>query len=167
MGNNLKLPYMEADPNSITVSGHSMGCYMSHLMSVIESQTIKGAGLFECWPYGAFPNYLPSYTSEQLANYSIDLIEEAESRDEIDDTSNLEERSFYIFSGGDTDELTPPRGQQALKIIYENYEVTKLTYVDEDVGHFIGRGHMIPGLKQIYVDLGYASDLEDFEDIVD
>ena len=41
MGNGVKLPYMKADPNSVTVSGHSMGCFMSEKMMIIHSQNVK------------------------------------------------------------------------------------------------------------------------------
>lgn len=30
-----------------------------------------------------------------------------------------------------------------------------------------GEGKMVPGLKQIYVDLGYATDIDDFENSLD
>ena len=52
MGNGIKLPYMEADPNSVTVSGFGAGCSMSELMMIAHSESIKGAGLFQCIPYG-------------------------------------------------------------------------------------------------------------------
>ena len=40
------LPYMDADASSITVSGHSAGCYMSERLMIIHSDIINGAGLF-------------------------------------------------------------------------------------------------------------------------
>ena len=52
MGSGITLPYMNADANSVTISGHSAGCYMAHKMNIVNSATIKGAGLFQCWPYG-------------------------------------------------------------------------------------------------------------------
>ena len=48
----ITLPFMNADPNTITVSGMSAGCYMSELMTFIHSSTIKGSALFQCFPYG-------------------------------------------------------------------------------------------------------------------
>ena len=41
-----KLPFMMADPDSVTVSGHSAGCYMSDQMMIVNSASIKGAGLY-------------------------------------------------------------------------------------------------------------------------
>ena len=98
-----------------------------------------------------------------MAVQSIDVIDTAEIAGEIDDTANLKNNAVYIFSGGELDTETPPKGQQAQKIVYEHYGVTKLTYVEEEVGHYFQKGYMLPGLKQLYVDLGYASDLNDFE----
>ena len=49
----MSLPFLNANPNTITVSGHSAGCWMSQLLAITNSETIKGAGLFACWPYAA------------------------------------------------------------------------------------------------------------------
>ena len=68
------LPYLNANPNTVTVSGHSAGCFMSHIMSIIHSEDIKGAGLFACWPYGTQISSEDS-TNELIEN-SINLIEE-------------------------------------------------------------------------------------------
>ena len=46
MGAGYTLPYMNADANSVTISGHSAGCYMSDQMQIVHSETIKGAALF-------------------------------------------------------------------------------------------------------------------------
>ena len=46
--------------------------------------------------------------------------------------------------------------------MYEHFGVSKLTYVEEDVDHYFLTGYMLPGLKQLYVDLGYADNLDDF-----
>ena len=102
MGNGVKLPYMKADPNSVTVSGHSMGCYMSEKMMIIHSSTIKGAGLFECMPFGIdYKNELMNagYSSDYLAALSVDRIDDAVIAGWADDTSNLKNNAVYIFSG--------------------------------------------------------------------
>ena len=46
------LPYLNGQPGTITISGHSAGCSFSEAMLVIHSSVIKGAGLMECGPYG-------------------------------------------------------------------------------------------------------------------
>ena len=42
----IKLEYMAAYPDSVTVSGHSAGCYMSDQLAIVNSASIRGAGLF-------------------------------------------------------------------------------------------------------------------------
>ena len=41
-----KLPFLMADSDSVTISGHSAGCAMADQMMIIHSSTIKGAGLY-------------------------------------------------------------------------------------------------------------------------
>ena len=115
-----------------------MGCYMAERMHIIHSETIKGAGLFQCWSFGTDIRQdftAPTLTPEALATYSIDAIDTAKIAGEIDDTANLKNNAVYIFSGlQDTD--TYPIAQKAQKLVYEHYGVTNLTYVEEDVGHY-------------------------------
>ena len=91
MGGNITLPYMNADANSVTVSGHSAGCYMSDQMMMIHSATIKGAGLFQCWPFGMiyYDGDIYTATQEDLTAFSIDQVDDAEEAGQIDPTSNL------------------------------------------------------------------------------
>lgn len=51
MGSAESLPYLNADPNTITVSGYSAGCFMAHELSIIYSDEIQGAVLACCWNY--------------------------------------------------------------------------------------------------------------------
>ena len=104
---------MGADPNSVTVSGHSAGCYMSERMMIAHSDSVKGAGLFQCWPYGI--HYVDdlfddSVTAASLATTSIAEIDSALASGEIADTSNLANNSIYIYSGSQ-DTTTPSVGQ--------------------------------------------------------
>ena len=106
------LPCMGADANTLTVSGHSAGCYMSERMLLIHSDIIRGAGLFQCWPYGT--DYFTEVTSDSatassLSTISIAAIDAAESAGEIAATSNLANNSVYIYSGSE-DDITPPVG---------------------------------------------------------
>ena len=97
----ITLPFMSADPNSITVSGFSAGCFMSEKLTYIHSSTIKGAALFECLPYGVMyvSEFLDTATGTSLKDLSIPRIEAAVAAGEIDDTANLADRSIYIYSG--------------------------------------------------------------------
>ena len=122
---------------------------MAHRMSIVHSDTIHGAGLFTCWPYGVdYETELHSesataYGLRQLSKHDIDA---AESAGEIALASNLRNNSIYIYSANqDTD--TPPVGQEALKMVYESYGTTKLHLVQEDAEHYFGPGKMEPGLR--------------------
>jgi len=46
------LPFMNADPDTVTVSGYSAGGYMSHRHLIINSDVIQGAASFHGMPYG-------------------------------------------------------------------------------------------------------------------
>lgn len=47
-----ELPSLNADPNFVTMSGHSGGAYQANIMSIIN-ENIKGVGLFNGGPYGS------------------------------------------------------------------------------------------------------------------
>ena len=100
---------MNADANSVTISGHSAGCYMTDQMMIVHSESIKGAGLFQCWPFGMLDMTSDIYTtsSEDIAQFSINKIDTAEAAGEIDATSNLANNAVYIFSGTQDHECPP------------------------------------------------------------
>ena len=166
MGDTISLPYMSADPNSVTVSGHSAGCYMAQEMAIVKSATIHGAGLFQCWSFEMLDNqdlWLDSATNEQRADDSLQRISDSSSQGKIDAPSNLIDNSIYIFSG-ELDHETPPDWQVSQNMVYEQLGVEHLHYQSAEVDHYYGPGYMLPALKQIYVDLGYADDLDDFNE---
>jgi hypothetical protein len=92
---------MSANPDTITVSGMSAGCYMSELLTFIHSDTIKGSALFQCFPYGIYyyDEYWDTETAESIKNLAVPRIDAAVAAGEIDDTANLPNRSIYIYSG--------------------------------------------------------------------
>lgn len=102
-------------------------------------------------------------TAREMADRSINAIEEAKWVGDIANPVNLANNSVYILSGTE-DDTTLPGQQEAMKLVYEHYGVTNLHYVSENMGHYPGEDKMIPALKQIYVDLGYAKDMQDFWD---
>ena len=65
------LPHLNAYADSITVSGFSAGCYMSHRLSIIYSETIKGAGMFACWPYAGVYDGQDPRSVDEMANSAI------------------------------------------------------------------------------------------------
>ena len=52
----LKLPPLEIESDSITISGFSGGSYTSTNMHVIYSDVFKGVGLFSGGPFGIYAN---------------------------------------------------------------------------------------------------------------
>lgn len=131
---------------------------MSHRLSIIESATIKGAGLFSCWPYGGAYDGQTDDSVETMAAEAIALIDSNASEGWIDDTSNIADQAIYIYSGR-KDKVTAPKGQDALWEVYENYETDKMTWdEEEDWGHDFPDGNMRLGLKTIFTDLGYITD---------
>ena len=53
--NSISLPYLGANPSTITSSGFSSGSYMSAHLHVIMSDTIKGVGLMNGGAYWSIP----------------------------------------------------------------------------------------------------------------
>ena len=102
---------MSANPDTITISGMSAGCYMSELMTFIHSDTIKGSTLFECFPYSViyYYEYTDSVTAESLKDLAVPRIDAAVAAGEIDDTANFPNRSIYIYSG-ENDTVCYPSG---------------------------------------------------------
>ena len=54
----MRLPSLGGDPESVTFSGFSGGAFMANSMHVISSKTIKGVGIVAGGPYGADLNDL-------------------------------------------------------------------------------------------------------------
>ena len=94
-----KLPYLNADPDTVTVSGHSAGAqYAAHLLTVL-SGTFKGAGSSKgaafMSKYGQFKSHDTDY---HVAN-AIIAIRELHEAGDIDDISNLVNNAVCIISG--------------------------------------------------------------------
>ena len=82
------LPCMGADASTITISGHSAGCYMSERLMIMHSDIIHGAGLFQCFPFGVpaddvFMVKESDFPPSDLAAHSISKIDEVEAAGEI------------------------------------------------------------------------------------
>ena len=88
------LPCMGADASTITISGHSAGCYMSERLMIMHSDKIHGAGLFQCFPFGVpaedvFMVKESAFPPSVLSAHSISKIDESEAAGEIAATTNL------------------------------------------------------------------------------
>ena len=69
------LPYLNANPNTVTFSGFSAGCFMSHQMSMIYSDEIQGAVLACCWPLGDKNTFQGDTTTNGQRDKSIAFID--------------------------------------------------------------------------------------------
>ena len=101
---------MNAFADTVTVSGFSAGCYMSHKLSIIYSETIKGAGLFSCWPYAGVYDGQDERSEKQMARQSWMEIENAwmkhaiyGNQQMIDNPVNIADQAIYIWSGVEDD----------------------------------------------------------------
>ena len=52
MGNYPTLPYLNANDQTVSMSGIGAGCAMAQEYAVIYSSDISALALFMCWPYG-------------------------------------------------------------------------------------------------------------------
>lgn len=77
-----QLPAFGADPDTITMSGYSCGSWAAHMFHVINSERIKGSGIF---------NGGGLWDSDYLQTMS--------DNGSINDVSNLSGAPVYIFSG--------------------------------------------------------------------
>ena len=120
------LPHLNANPNTVTVSGFSAGCYMSHKLSIIYSETIKGAGMFACWPYAGVYDGQDRRSVNKMANRAKRAIyrewhNDGECEEDeycmIDDPANIADQAIYIW-GGTKDDVVAHKGQKAMKKLY-------------------------------------------------
>ena len=102
------LPHLNAFADTVTVSGFSAGCYMSHKLSIIYSETIKGAGMFACWPYAGAYDGQDNRSVKSMARRAKKAIDRAWKNDGecadddycmIDDPANIANQAIYIWSG--------------------------------------------------------------------
>ena len=112
MGNYPTLPYLDANEHTVTVSGFEAGCSMAHRFSVIYSGEVAGAAFFNCWPYGVdySTEIKGDKTEDELFEISKNAIDAAVAAGNIGPTRLIAQQAIYIYSGGDADTTTPPRG---------------------------------------------------------
>lgn len=76
-----KLPPLGGDAESVTISGFSSGSFMTHLLHVVHSKTIKGVGLTAGGP---------------IHRDEIGLLKDLEAKGLIDPLSNLKGDPVYM-----------------------------------------------------------------------
>ena len=77
-------------------------------------------------------------TAEVLKDEAVSLIDGYSASGDIDDTSNIANIAAIIVSGSD-DTIVPPKNQEAVQLIYQNYNAASDTLTV-----LSGYGHSIP-----------------------
>jgi len=84
------LPFLNGDPDQVTMSGFSAGCFMAHQMSIIYPDEVNGAVLTCCWSYGDKNTFDGvDTTAADLGAASISLIDTNENAGSIGSTSDI------------------------------------------------------------------------------
>lgn len=109
------LPPLGADPKSVTVSGMGCGSFFAHMMHVIHSDSIHGAGLLAGGPYAMMLNpeiYTEGISEKSIAEFSIFDAKVNSELGYIDKVSNLEDDPVYIYEA-QFDQFLEPEPTQA------------------------------------------------------
>lgn len=101
------LPYLNAEASSVTFSGFSAGCFMSHQMSIIYPDEVAGVGLFCCWPYGTKKSLNAETGGQDQETNAKSLIDANYAAGKIGDPSAISNQAVYIWTG--LDDTTTPR----------------------------------------------------------
>jgi hypothetical protein len=151
------------DP-AITVSGLSSGGFFAHQFHVAHSEIVAGAGIVAGGPYGCVETisnpYWPFATLDRLsaalvacthywgdrfwglrpsppdASDSVDLIEDAFARGEIDNPESLSDDRVWLFRG-DHDDLVSEGVAEALEGVYRHW-------IEDLEVHSHAAGHGLP-----------------------
>ena len=91
-------------------------------------------------PYGSqFADFSDdAKTAEVLKDEAVSLIDGYSASGDIDDTSNIANIAVVIVSGSD-DTVVPPKNQEAVQLIYQNYNAASDT-----LNTLSGYGHSFP-----------------------
>jgi len=70
------LPFLDACPDSVTVSGISAGGHYSNHLQIVLSDVIKGAGISSAGPFMMGMGQLRNWEAERMVEQSLLKIEE-------------------------------------------------------------------------------------------
>ena len=128
------LGYLNADFNTVTVSGHSAGCQWSETMQLVYSGTIRGAALMQCGPYGTdLPDFHAAGASTASLRATANSAAAAEIS-KIDPTSNLALRAAYIIKGTN-DTTVAPFVVDATYWFLKDQGMTTINLEERNIGH--------------------------------
>ena len=153
------LTYLGADPDSVTMSGHSSGGHCSCHMMIVMSDTLKGVA---CSKGGSFmsnyANFRNGDTAEEVSEIAINNINDLNSKGQIDPITNLKDRAVYLISGED-DKSVPAKNIDAIERIMKNFTTGHLYHNNTGkTGHNFERHFPAMMLKFIYENLGYTNE---------
>ena len=66
---------------------------------------------------------------------------------------------LYIYAGNN-DTVVPLKNQEAVQLIYEEYDIGYEVLIAEDVGHVFSTGTPSTAVKFLYDRLGYKNEIE-------
>ena len=93
----IELPGMNVDATSIVVAGYSCGSQMAENMLIIESDTIKGAALFN--GFSTYGGWADETTTDAQITERVNLISTNYAAGKVDNPVNLQTPPVYIFRG--------------------------------------------------------------------
>ena len=127
---------------------------MAHEMSIIYPSEIQGAVLTCCWNYGDKATLSSASTATELKDASVGLMTPNESAGLIGSTSDIANQKIYIWGGAD-DTVTPPSGQEAQDLLYQDYSATTSYTNAAGESHWPSNEIIMDGLKWVYDELGW------------
>lgn len=136
-----KIPTLNADPDSITVSGISAGAFMAVQLGVAYSSQIKGVAAVAGGIYGCAEGNVDTATNicmKNPANLKPETFEDLANsnfkKSLIDDPANLAQQRVFILHGSEDKTVLPIAGQK-LEEFYKGFHVNPRTEYSLKMGH--------------------------------
>lgn len=136
-----KIPKLNADPHSITVSGISSGAFMAVQLGVAYSSQIKGVAAIAGGIYGCAEGQADKATTICMKNPAelapetyVNLVHGNFERSLIDDPKNLAQQRVFILSGSE-DKIVLPVAGQKLEEFYRHFRTIPRTEYSLKMGH--------------------------------
>lgn len=136
-----KIPALNADPNSVTVSGISSGAFMAVQLGVSYSNTFKGIAAIAGGIYSCAEGKLDTATNICMKNPAnldvktyINLANSNFQKGLIDNPTNLAQQRVFILNGTEDKTVLPVAGLK-LEEFYKHFHVNPRTEFQIKMGH--------------------------------
>ncbi|MBS1971912.1 MAG: hypothetical protein JSU04_16495 [Bdellovibrionales bacterium] len=136
-----KIPALNADPNSITVSGLSSGAFMAVQLGVAYSKQIKGVAAIAGGIYNCAEGNVDTATNVCMKNPAnikpetyMDLAKSSFKKSLIDDPANLTQQRVFILNGTEDKTVAPIAGHK-LEEFYKSFGANPRTEYSLKMGH--------------------------------